>query len=334
MLFCPQLWLLISRDHVQPATMIPSTTSLFSAILFYLAVQAPRQAQADPNAPCYFPGGEFAPGYFACQAFNAPVSSCCPAGWTCFSNALCIATTESNSFPNLTLGAVQRGACTNPQWNNNICGGACLDNENRKGELAACGNDRFCCASDFNKGKCDCSSDDDDKATKPFTISAGLPQTIIQVSDTTFTGSPSLSIASTRITVKVTGTSTIAAGTTTDGASSTSGSVTSSLRSTSSAPTTAPAAPPVASSKGDDDSDSDSGSSGTSNGLKIGLGVGIPVAVLAVAGALAYFFWWKPRQIERAHRISQHDHYFQSTDLAENDPHGPAKYEPYRQADT
>ncbi|KAK1779671.1 hypothetical protein QBC45DRAFT_130264 [Copromyces sp. CBS 386.78] len=312
------------------ATMMPLTTSSISTILLYLAVQA-RQVRADPNAPCYFPGGEFAPGYFACQAFNAPVSSCCPAGWTCFSNALCIATTESNSFPNLTLGAVERGACTNPQWNNNICGSACLDGKNRKGELAACGNDRFCCAADFNEGKCDCSSKDD--RVGPFIISAGLAQTIIQVSDTTFTGSPSLSIASTRASTNkatVTGT-----GTTTQ-TSSTSGSVTSSPKSTSgptssSAPTTAPAAPPVASSKGGDDSDS-SGSS-SSNGLKIGLGVGIPVAVLAVAGALAYFLWWRPRQIERARRISQHNNnFFQSMDLAENDPHGPAKYEPYRQA--
>ncbi|EAA28449.2 hypothetical protein GE21DRAFT_9281 [Neurospora crassa] len=311
----------------EPAKMIPTTSSLF-AILVYLATEA-RQVRADPNAPCYFPGGEFAPGYFACQAFNAPVSSCCPAGWTCFSNALCITTTESNSFPNLTLGAVQRGACTNPQWNNYICGSACLDNGNRKGELAACGNGRFCCASDFNEGKCDCSSNDEDSSA--FTISAGLVQTIIQVSDTTFTGTPSLSIASTRVsTVKASATG---SGTTiqiTDDPSSTSltSSETSSL-----APTTTPAAPPIASSNGDVGSDS-SGSSSSSNGLKIGLGVGIPVAVLAAAGALAYLLWWKPRQDERARRISQHDHYFVSTDLAENDPHGPAKYEPYRQAAT
>ncbi|KAH7630214.1 hypothetical protein B0T09DRAFT_341247 [Sordaria sp. MPI-SDFR-AT-0083] len=314
--------------------MIPPTTSSISTILLYLAVQVARQVRADPNAPCYFPGGEFAPGYFACQAFNAPVSSCCPAGWTCFSNALCIATTESNSFPNLTLGAVQRGACTNPQWNNNICGSACLENENRKGKLAACGNDRFCCAADFNEGKCDCSTKDE--RAGPFIISAGLAQTIIQVSDTTFSGSPSLSIASTRATG--TKASTTGSITQTTGGPSTSDSLPSSPKPTSgqtasSAPTTAPAAPPVASSKGDDDNDS-SGSS-SSNGLKIGLGVGIPLAVLAVAGALAYFLWWRPRQTERARRISQQqDNYFQSTDLAENDPHGPARYEPYRQAAT
>lgn len=82
--------------------------------------------RAVENAPCYYPGGAPALGFYPCQAFDAPVSSCCPAGWTCFSNALCIATTNSNAFPNLTLGAVQRGACTNPKWNNNICGGACL----------------------------------------------------------------------------------------------------------------------------------------------------------------------------------------------------------------
>ena len=201
-----------------------------------------------------------------------------------------------------------------------------VDPENKKGELAACGDDRFCCAADFNSGKCDCSD-----RVGPFIISAGLPQTIIQVSDTTFTGSPSLSIASTRPSttrLSITGTGTTA--TTTNDPSSTASLA--SGQTSSSDPTTAPAAPPVASSKGDDDSDS---GSGMSTGLKIGLGVGIPVAVLAVAGALAYFLWWKPKQIERARRNSQlHHEYFQSMDLAENDPHGPAKYEPYRSAAT
>ena len=86
----------------------------------------PAPARADPNAPCYFPGGDLAPGYFPCIAYGAPVTSCCAPGWTCFSNSLCIATTESRSFPNISLGAVQRGACTAPKWNNEFCGSVCL----------------------------------------------------------------------------------------------------------------------------------------------------------------------------------------------------------------
>lgn len=97
-----------------------------TAALIVLTGYLSETIHAETNAPCYYPGGEAALGFYPCEAFGAPISSCCPAGWTCFSNALCVATTVSNSFPNLTLGAVQRGACTNPDWNNNICGGACL----------------------------------------------------------------------------------------------------------------------------------------------------------------------------------------------------------------
>lgn len=105
---------------------IPQSAGAFILLIASYLSTSTTVVRAAENAPCYYPGGQPALGFYPCQAFDAPVSSCCPAGWTCFSNRLCVATTNSNSYPNLTLGAVQRGACTNPKWDNEFCGGACL----------------------------------------------------------------------------------------------------------------------------------------------------------------------------------------------------------------
>ncbi|KAK0709427.1 hypothetical protein B0T26DRAFT_721482 [Lasiosphaeria miniovina] len=273
-------------------------------------------AGAVENAPCYYPGGEPALGFFPCQAFNAPVSSCCPAGWTCFSNALCIATTDSNSFPNLTLGAVQRGACTNPAWNNNICGSACLDDDNKEGQLAACSSQSFCCENDFNAGKCNCSNNGG-----AFTISAGVPQTIIQVSDTTFTGTPSISIATnppktsttSRRSTSTSATSTATPTTTPSTSASTAHS--SSTTSTSSGAATGTSSP---STSGDDGGDGN----GRRN-LIIGLVVGLVGGVLLL-GALGYFlyrkFWGRPQP---GVNVVAGDFNSTSMQLAESDVNGP-----------
>ena len=82
------------------------------------------------NAACYDSAGGARPGYYPCDA-TAFITNCCQQGWTCFSNALCVVTTETLSQPNLTLGQVQRGMCTNPQWNNQICGDRCLSESRR-----------------------------------------------------------------------------------------------------------------------------------------------------------------------------------------------------------
>lgn len=107
---------------------IPSTSPAkrLATLLLLLPILLSR---ADPNAPCYFPSSgpaAYAPGFFPCIPDNVAVGACCPAGWTCFSDALCIATTPSLSFPNLTYGVVKRAACTNPKWDNSACGSFCL----------------------------------------------------------------------------------------------------------------------------------------------------------------------------------------------------------------
>ena len=102
----------------------PSPAKRLAALLLPILL-----SRADPNAPCYFPSSgpaALAPGFFPCIPYNAPVGACCPAGWTCYSNALCIATTPSTYFPNQTYGAFRRAACTNPKWDNSACGSFCL----------------------------------------------------------------------------------------------------------------------------------------------------------------------------------------------------------------
>ncbi|KAK4160067.1 hypothetical protein QBC43DRAFT_293392 [Cladorrhinum sp. PSN259] len=237
---------------------------------------ATRAVLADPNAPCYFPGGALAPGYFACHAFGAEVSSCCAPGWTCFSNSLCIATTETRSWPNISIGAVQRGACTAPKWNNEFCGGVCLTGDGADGKLAACGNDRYCCWSDFEAGKCSC----DDNEGGSFVIKQGLPQTIIQVTDTTFTGSPSISVVTTKPTPRPTTDSTSAS--TTGSTLTTSVTSVTGASAAATSTSTETAKPP----KGDGN-----------RTLKIALGVAIPVAVIIIATAAIFFILRRRREL-------------------------------------
>lgn len=77
------------------------------------------------KAQCYYPGGAWAKDQFPCDKY-AYTTLCCPTGWTCFSNNLCIATDPSVVSSDLPLGTAIRGTCTNPQWNNTVCGDFCL----------------------------------------------------------------------------------------------------------------------------------------------------------------------------------------------------------------
>ncbi|KAK4232587.1 hypothetical protein QBC38DRAFT_351956 [Podospora fimiseda] len=252
-----------------------------SKIILSLFILAASSVLADPNAPCYFPGGSLAPGYFPCHAFGSEVSSCCAPGWTCFSNSLCIATTESRSWPNISIGAVQRGACTAPKWNNEFCGSVCLTGDGIDGHLAACGNDRYCCSSDFEAGKCTCDKEG------AFVISPGLPQTIIQVTDTTFTGSPSISIVTTKPVIRTTSeidTESMTAFATpgsTDSTLVTSITSSGSGRTASSATSTSEPPPPP----GDGN-----------RTLKIALGITIPLVMIILAAVAGWFILKRRRE--------------------------------------
>ncbi|KAG6361731.1 hypothetical protein INS49_009959 [Diaporthe citri] len=117
----------------------------------------------EASAPCYFANGDQAEGYHTCDV-KSPVSSCCPSGYTCSGNALCVLTTPSSlGQPDSAPGTVSRGACTEPRWNGNSCGGNCLDSEDATGG-AGChpvgdgGGERDCCAGGNAPGSCICSS--------------------------------------------------------------------------------------------------------------------------------------------------------------------------------
>ncbi|KAK0743801.1 hypothetical protein B0T18DRAFT_294079, partial [Schizothecium vesticola] len=244
-------------------------------------------SRADPNAPCYLPSSGpavLAPGFFPCIPYNDPVGACCPAGWTCFSNALCIATTPSASFPNQTYGAVMRAACTNPKWDNSACGSFCLDDDT-DGELIACtpfsppggggqASATFCCKSDFDAGRCAC-----DPPRNAFTLATGVVQTIIQVSDATYYGGvPSISVA--------TSTARASLMTTTMNASS------SGLESGG-----PPPPPPVQPGlRGDEAPSAEEDRGEHRKRLTIGLTVGITLGVVAAAGLLLWFLWWRRRR--------------------------------------
>jgi hypothetical protein len=91
--------------------------------IIYLAVAACYTSLAD--AQCYYPGGTWAKDQFPCDKY-AYTTLCCPTGWTCFSNNLCIVTDPSIISSNLPLGTAIRSTCTNPLWNNTVCGDFCL----------------------------------------------------------------------------------------------------------------------------------------------------------------------------------------------------------------
>ena len=77
------------------------------------------------TAQCYLPGGDLAPHHKPCQP-HAYTSLCCPPGWTCFDNNLCIVTDVNGPDDGAKLGSAARGACENPIWNDTACGDFCL----------------------------------------------------------------------------------------------------------------------------------------------------------------------------------------------------------------
>ncbi|CAK7200023.1 hypothetical protein SEUCBS139899_002711 [Sporothrix eucalyptigena] len=250
-----------------------STPSLLAVA--FLAVSAlPQLALANANAPCYDPSGAVAPGYYPCDP-TAYITNCCADGWTCFSNSLCVVTQESAAFPNLTTGAVERAMCTNPEWNNQICGDFCVTgSDNADGAMVACGDDHFCCLGDYNAGLCNCSLSSANSGGS-FVVNDGKAQTIVGET-ASFTGTVSYL------------TSQPTPSQTTSGSPSSSGSSTSSATGTSSSGTGT-----KATGTGTATSTSNNNSKHTlALGLGVGLGVGIPL--LAIAGFL--YYWFGPRR--------------------------------------
>ncbi|EPE10495.1 hypothetical protein F503_05590 [Ophiostoma piceae UAMH 11346] len=243
--------------------------AVFLAALYTL----PHLVVANANAACYNPTGTLALGYYPCDA-TAYITNCCASGWTCFSNSLCVVTTASESYPNLTMGAVERAMCTNPMWNNDICGDFCITgSDNSDGEMVACGDNHFCCLGDYNAGLCNCTTAADGSTDgDSFVVNDGRAQTIIDVT-ASFTGTVSY------LTSQPTPSPTTSGSVTHGGNSNTvsGGSHTATPTNTGTSTNTAtPASEPK-----------------KTNTLAIGLGVGLGVGAIALAGAgyFAYRAW-------------------------------------------
>jgi hypothetical protein len=189
--------------------------------------------------------------------------------------------------------------------------------------MVPCGKDLFCCGGEYDKGDCDCSIDGG-----AFVVEHGVAQTIVGVTDTSFSGSPTYATPTStdRETTTPTDLASVTAQETTvssgsskrpssSGTSSTSSSwtTTSSTRSTNGAVSSTPTPsnqPNAKSNPGD-----------RKKALKIGLGVGIPLAVLAIAGGLAYYIQWyrRRRQQRAAEAVIAGSAFGTSDDLAENE---------------
>lgn len=71
---------------------------------------------------CYFPGGQVAEGHSPCSPSQS-TSFCCPFGYTCFSNHICIVTDPGTGAP---FQASTRGSCSEKEWDRSACGDFCL----------------------------------------------------------------------------------------------------------------------------------------------------------------------------------------------------------------
>jgi len=71
------------------------------------------------SAICYFPNGFTTPQNVPCE--NNHDSPCCPPGYACLSNGLCVKTDATNE----TVGYI-RGSCTDKSWRSSYCPNFCV----------------------------------------------------------------------------------------------------------------------------------------------------------------------------------------------------------------
>ncbi|KAK6357996.1 hypothetical protein TWF730_007350 [Orbilia blumenaviensis] len=124
--------------------------TIFSIALLLLSIlQSPLVSAQDPDPrPCFFPGGDRAPGYVACNNAATGHSACCRNNnqTTCFSTGLCY----------LDRGFYERGACTDQSWQSDSCPGPCRDFRNSGQNILACSDTTgsFCCGTGSNPSCC------------------------------------------------------------------------------------------------------------------------------------------------------------------------------------
>jgi hypothetical protein len=170
---------------------------------------------------CYYPGANAqAQGHRPCDA-HAVTSLCCPIGWACFSNKLCVVTDANAVNHTAAAGTSIRGTCTDPRWNSTVCGDFCLSechctsNKTAKlmitdepvndndGSLVPCGNNVFACSPEARNGLANCAV-----GKGVFSLTQGTLQTIIGQVGTSSTATPSVTVSSAAATTTRSSTST------------------------------------------------------------------------------------------------------------------------------
>jgi len=133
-------------SSAEAPTSFPSISSLFLllrlhvAMLFsvcervaFLLVSLWLLPFAQAKGECYTPvvngTAQLADEQEPCDPY-AYISLCCPVGWTCFSNSVCVVTDTSSPDVQDPLGTTTRGGCTNPLWDTASCGNICLGTSN------------------------------------------------------------------------------------------------------------------------------------------------------------------------------------------------------------
>ena len=119
---------ILKSPHLEkiPGNIVVMTRIFSSKRIFVFGISSSRLFAQVRAQWCYYPGGEDrALQQIPCDPY-AYTTLCCPLGWTCFSNNLCVVTDETAVGSAYPVGTALRGTCTNPSWNDTACGGFCL----------------------------------------------------------------------------------------------------------------------------------------------------------------------------------------------------------------
>lgn len=79
------------------------------------------------HSVCFYPSGDQTPGDIACQDDSADSadSACCPQGYACINNGICMQTSVTPIAPDSTVFEWMRSSCTDSTWRSSQCPNFC-----------------------------------------------------------------------------------------------------------------------------------------------------------------------------------------------------------------
>lgn len=107
-----------------PLSFNMATFKVSSVLLLLLKVMSRTASAQPPLGSCYYPNGQWASNQYPCYSYRY-ISFCCPSGWSCYSNQLCVVTDPDTANSSYPIGTTAQGTCTNPQKDTGSCGGFC-----------------------------------------------------------------------------------------------------------------------------------------------------------------------------------------------------------------